>query len=121
MAVIAPFIGLFGTVMGIIRSFEDISKQGASNPAVVSKGVAEALIATGGGLFVAIVAVIAFNFFKGKVKLAISQMQISSNRLVEMILLSRENLPFPEDLRPPGSPAGSSSSRDDGAASSRVR
>lgn len=112
MAVIAPFIGLFGTVMGIIRSFEDIAAKGASNPAVVSKGVAEALIATGGGLFVAIVAVIAFNFFKNKVKLAISQMHIASNRLVEMILLSREQLPFPEDLRPPGMPATGASGRE---------
>lgn len=101
MAVIAPFIGLFGTVMGIIRSFEDIAKKGASNPSVVSAGVAEALIATAAGLFVAILSVVAFNYFKGRTKTAVQQMQIASTRLVEMILLSREHKAFPEDLRPP--------------------
>jgi len=105
MAVIAPFIGLFGTVMGIIHSFEDIASKGATNPAVVSAGVAEALIATAAGLFVAIISVVAFNYFKGRSKLAISQMHIASNKLVEMILLSREKQAFPEDLRPPGMPA----------------
>lgn len=101
LAVIAPFIGLFGTVMGIIRSFQDIAKQGASNPSVVSAGVAEALIATAAGLFVAILSVISFNYFKSRTKLATQQMQVASNRLIEMILLSRERKPFPEDLRPP--------------------
>jgi biopolymer transport protein ExbB/TolQ len=102
MAVIAPFIGLFGTVMGIIHSFESIAAKGSSNPATVSAGVAEALIATAAGLFVAIAAVIGFNYLKGRTKMAMSHMQIASNRLVEMIMLSREKLPFPEDLRPPG-------------------
>jgi biopolymer transport protein ExbB len=102
MAVIAPFIGLFGTVMGIIHSFESIAAKGASNPAVVSAGVAEALIATAAGLFVAIAAVVGFNYLKGRTKMALSNMQIASNRLVEMIMLSREKQPFPEDLRPPG-------------------
>lgn len=101
LAVIAPFIGLFGTVMGIIRSFEDIAKKGASNPSVVSAGVAEALIATAAGLFVAILSVVAFNFFKNRTKTAVQQMQIASNRLVEMMLLARESKPFPEDLRAP--------------------
>ncbi|NDD28023.1 MAG: MotA/TolQ/ExbB proton channel family protein [Proteobacteria bacterium] len=101
MAVIAPFIGLFGTVMGIIRSFEDIAKKGASNPSVVSAGVAEALIATAAGLFVAILSVVAFNYYKNRTKIAMQQMHMASNRLVEMILLSREKQPFPEDLRAP--------------------
>ncbi len=101
LAVIAPFIGLFGTVMGIIRSFEDISKQGASSPAVVSAGVAEALISTAAGLFVAIFSVIAFNYFRGRTRVTQQHMQIASTRLVEMILLSREGKEFPEDLRPP--------------------
>jgi len=109
MAVIAPFIGLFGTVMGIIHSFEKIAEKGASNPATVSAGVAEALIATAAGLFVAIVSVVGFNYFKGRTKQAVSQMQIAANRLIEMIMLSREKLPFPEDLRPPGTgPVGPS-------------
>lgn len=101
LAVIAPFIGLFGTVMGIIRSFEDIAKKGASNPSVVSAGVAEALIATAAGLFVAIVSVVGFNYFKGRTRLAAQQMQVAASKLVEMILLARDKKPFPEDLRPP--------------------
>jgi len=60
---IAPFIGLFGTVLGIIRAFADIAKIGAAGPAVVARGISEALVATAAGLFVAIMAVIVFNFF----------------------------------------------------------
>lgn len=101
LAVIAPFIGLFGTVMGIIHSFESISQMGATGPAVVSKGVAEALIATAAGLFVAIVSVVSFNYFRGRTKMAQQQMQIAANKLIEMMLLARESKPFPEDLRPP--------------------
>ena len=60
---IAPFIGLFGTVLGIIRAFRDIGEVGAAGPAVVAAGISEALIATAAGLFVAITAVIVYNFF----------------------------------------------------------
>jgi biopolymer transport protein ExbB len=60
---IAPFIGLFGTVLGIIRAFRDIGQVGAAGPAVVATGISEALIATAAGLFVAITAVIVYNFF----------------------------------------------------------
>jgi biopolymer transport protein ExbB len=60
---IAPFVGLFGTVLGIIRAFRDIGQVGAAGPAVVATGISEALIATAAGLFVAITAVIVYNFF----------------------------------------------------------
>jgi biopolymer transport protein ExbB len=60
---IAPFIGLFGTVLGIIRAFGDIARVGAAGAPVVARGISEALIATAAGLFVAIIAVIVFNFF----------------------------------------------------------
>ena len=59
----APFVGLFGTVLGIMRAFHDISLAGAAGTAVVASGIAQALIATAGGLIVAIIAVIAYNFF----------------------------------------------------------
>jgi biopolymer transport protein ExbB len=64
IASIAPFIGLFGTVLGIMRSFYQISVQKATGLHVVGGGIAEALIATAAGLGVAIVAVAAFNFFQ---------------------------------------------------------
>jgi len=60
---ISPFIGLFGTVLGIIRAFRDIGQVGAAGPAVVASGISEALVATAAGLFVAITAVIVYNLF----------------------------------------------------------
>jgi len=64
----SPFIGLFGTVLGIIRSFKDLSVNAAEASSAVMAGIAEALIATAVGLLVAIPAVVAFNFFKTRVK-----------------------------------------------------
>ncbi|MFM6852461.1 MAG: MotA/TolQ/ExbB proton channel family protein, partial [Sphingopyxis sp.] len=58
---VAPFVGLFGTVWGIMRSFSSIADAGNSSLAVVAPGIAEALFATAIGLFVAIPAVIAYN------------------------------------------------------------
>jgi biopolymer transport protein TolQ len=60
---ITPFIGLLGTVMGIIDAFREIGMQGTASIAAVAPGVAEALIATAAGLFTAIPAVIAYNYF----------------------------------------------------------
>ncbi|MFN3921638.1 MAG: MotA/TolQ/ExbB proton channel family protein, partial [Caldimicrobium sp.] len=59
----APFIGLFGTVWGIMRSFHEIGLQGSASLATVAPGIAEALINTAMGLFVAIPASIAYNSF----------------------------------------------------------
>jgi biopolymer transport protein ExbB len=64
VAVIAPFVGLFGTVLGIIRAFNDIALKGNSTPAVVAAGVSEALVTTAAGLLVAVLAVVFFNYFK---------------------------------------------------------
>ncbi len=64
----APFIGLFGTVLGIIRAFNDLSSNMSEASGAVMAGIAEALIATAVGLLVAIPAVIAFNTLKAKVK-----------------------------------------------------
>lgn len=65
----APFIGLFGTVWGIMNSFLNIGATGAANLAVVAPGIAEALIATALGLFAAIPAVIFYNYFTSRIKL----------------------------------------------------
>lgn len=64
----APFIGLFGTVLGIIRAFADLSISMDNAGGSVMAGISEALIATAVGLLVAIPAVIAYNFFQGQVK-----------------------------------------------------
>jgi len=63
----APFIGLFGTVLGIIRAFRDLSMDTQGNSSVVMAGISEALVATAVGLFVALPAVMAFNYFMKQV------------------------------------------------------
>ena len=62
----APFIGLFGTVVGILRSFADIAQTGKGGFAVVASGISEALIATAAGIIVAVVAALAFNAFQNR-------------------------------------------------------
>ena len=64
----APFIGLFGTVLGIIRSFADLAQSQGGGANVVMKGISEALVATAVGLLVAIPAVIAYNILQGRVR-----------------------------------------------------
>lgn len=63
-----PFVGLFGTVLGVIKAFDDLKKPGADGEAAVMSGIAEALAATAIGLLVAIPAVVAFNYFGRRVK-----------------------------------------------------
>jgi biopolymer transport protein TolQ len=65
---ITPFIGLLGTVMGIIDAFREIGAQGTASISAVAPGVAEALVATAAGLFTAIPAVIAYNYFLSRIR-----------------------------------------------------
>jgi biopolymer transport protein ExbB len=69
----APFIGLFGTVLGIIKAFHDLAGGQAGGPSVVMAGISEALVATAVGLIVAIPAVVAFNIFSRRVRVRMSQ------------------------------------------------
>lgn len=71
----APFIGLFGTVIGIIKAFNDLALNPAGGPSVVMAGISEALVATAVGLMVAIPAVIAYNAFSRVVKKHVSNAQ----------------------------------------------
>jgi biopolymer transport protein ExbB len=64
----APFIGLFGTVLGIIKAFADLAKNQGGGAAVVMAGIADALVATAVGLMVALPAVVAFNIFQGRIR-----------------------------------------------------
>ncbi len=70
-----PFIGLFGTVWGIMHSFHGIGMRGSASLAVVAPGISEALIATAAGLAVAIPAVIAFNYFMQRIRLLETELQ----------------------------------------------
>ena len=73
-ASIAPFVGLFGTVVGIMMSFQMIGETGSTNLASVGPGIAEALIATAFGLVAAVPAVVGYNYFSNRVRLSASQM-----------------------------------------------
>ena len=79
------FIGLFGTVWGIMNSFHGIGLKGSASLAVVAPGISEALIATAAGLAVAIPAVIAFNFFMQKVRIIESELQNFSADFLNII------------------------------------
>ena len=74
----APFVGLFGTVWGIMESFRGIGLTGAASLAVVAPGISEALVATAAGLAAAIPAVVAFNYFNTKVNRLKSEMDLFS-------------------------------------------
>jgi biopolymer transport protein ExbB/TolQ len=63
----APFVGLFGTVVGILKAFQSMSTAGTGGFKVVSQGIAAALVATAAGLMVAIYAIIAYNYFVAKI------------------------------------------------------
>ncbi len=81
----APFVGLFGTVWGIMRAFHDIYRMGNANLATVAKPISEALIATAVGLFAAIPAVVAYNFFISKIRVLDSEMTNFSNDFLNIV------------------------------------
>jgi biopolymer transport protein TolQ len=80
-----PFIGLFGTVWGIMHSFRSIGIKGSANLAVVAPGISEALIATAAGLAVAIPSVIAFNYFNQKIRVIESELQSFSADFLNIV------------------------------------
>lgn len=81
----APFVGLFGTVWGIIDSFQEIGRQGNANIASVAPGVSEALIATAAGLFVAIPSVVAYNIFVNKLRKMEVQLEVFAAELTSLV------------------------------------
>ncbi len=81
----APFIGLFGTVWGIMDSFREIGVRGTTSLAVVAPGISEALIATALGLATAIPAVLAYNYFLGRLKRIISKMENASMYIINIL------------------------------------
>jgi len=77
-----PFIGLFGTVWGIMDSFIGIGKMGSASLAIVAPGIAEALIATAAGLAAAVPAVIAYNYYLSRVRRNVMMMEDFSQELI---------------------------------------
>jgi biopolymer transport protein TolQ len=82
---ISPFVGLLGTVMGIIDSFREIGTQGTASISAVAPGVSEALVATAAGLFAAIPAVIAYNYFLTRIRRTAFHMDTVSVELLAML------------------------------------
>ena len=78
----APFIGLFGTVLGIIGAFANLGSSGGQASEAVMNSISEALIATGVGLLVAIPAVVAFNIYKSKVKSTLAETELLGSTLI---------------------------------------
>jgi biopolymer transport protein TolQ len=81
----APFIGLFGTVWGIMNSFKGIGETGSASLAVVAPGIAEALIATAIGLVAAIPAVMGYNHFQHKIRVLIGEMDNFSTEFLNIV------------------------------------
>jgi biopolymer transport protein ExbB len=91
----APLLGLLGTIIGMIRAFNLFGRQGLVDPAGVTGGVAEALIATAVGLFVALLALFAFNFFARRQAQFMDELERLGTRLVDHIRLDQEAAPPP--------------------------
>jgi biopolymer transport protein ExbB len=83
IANVSPLLGFFGTVAGMIKSFDALAEAGLSNPGLVAAGISEALITTAAGLFVAIPAQLAYNFFMSRINKFVRDIETSSNMLLE--------------------------------------
>ncbi|MEE9170815.1 MAG: MotA/TolQ/ExbB proton channel family protein [bacterium] len=85
---ISPLIGLFGTIVGIIRAFHALAVSGSAGPSVISAGIAEALITTAAGLVVAVPAVIFYNYFLRKTDNVMTGVESARKRLLVMLEFS---------------------------------
>lgn len=82
---IAPFVGLFGTVIGIVKAFRDISVNVGGGPELVAGGIAEALITTATGLLVAIPAIVAYNYFVTRLRRMAEEMDLATFDVVDFL------------------------------------
>src|SRR5207249_12077038 len=83
----APLLGLLGTITGMVRAFKLFGAEGLVDPRGVTGGVAEALIATAVGLFIALVALFAYNYFSYRLAQVMDQMEQLGTRLVDLVRL----------------------------------
>ncbi len=90
IASISPFMGLFGTVIGMIDMFAGISTQGIGDPAVVAGGIAQALVTTAAGIAVAIPSVMAYRYLRGRVNELLLDMEQDVIKLTEILHGDRE-------------------------------
>ena len=80
----AVYVGLFGTVLGIVRAFHDISKAASGGMDVVTAGISEALVCTAAGLLVAIPAVVSYNYFVRKIDNFVLDMELTASELLDL-------------------------------------
>jgi len=86
----AVYIGLFGTVLGIIRAFRDIAASGSGGISVVITGISEALVCTAMGLCVAVPAVIAYNYFVKRVDSFITDMELCASETMDLLAIKQK-------------------------------
>ncbi|MFV1996398.1 MAG: MotA/TolQ/ExbB proton channel family protein [Acidiferrobacterales bacterium] len=91
VAAITPFLGLFGTVIGMIDMFAGISTQGIGDPAVVAGGIAQALVTTAAGIAVAIPSVMFYRYFRARVNELLMDMEQDAIQLIEILHGERES------------------------------
>jgi biopolymer transport protein TolQ len=110
IASVSPFVGLFGTVMGIIDAFHGLGNAGAATLRAIAPGISEALITTAAGLFVAVPAVVAYNQFTARVRVFASAVDDFCRELLN----SLEEIPVrtPAAARPTGLAAGPEPTRE---------
>ncbi|UCF64661.1 MAG: MotA/TolQ/ExbB proton channel family protein [bacterium] len=82
---VAPLIGLFGTVVGIIRAFHSLSVSGSAGPSVISAGIAEALVTTAAGLVVAVPAVVFYNYYLRRVETVMNEIESVSKKVLVLL------------------------------------
>ncbi len=82
---VAPFIGLFGTVLGVMRAFRDLAGASGAGPGVVAIGISEALIATAAGLFVAIPAVMGYNYFTTRTEQFANELRWLTDEILDQL------------------------------------
>ena len=97
---ISPFVGLFGTVVGIMSAFSAMAESGTGGFAVVASGISQALVATASGIFVAIEAVVFFNFFQAKTGRIASELRLFTEEFCELLA----DLPAEPEPQAPASP-----------------
>jgi biopolymer transport protein ExbB len=103
----APFIGLFGTVLGIIKAFHDLAGNQAGGIGVVMSGISEALVATAVGLLVAIPAVVGFNFYNRRVRAVVSQIDVVAQVMMAALRAEEKIHPSDSGAVKPSQPIGS--------------
>jgi biopolymer transport protein ExbB len=91
IGMISPFLGLLGTVLGMIQMFGGIGTHGIGDPSIVANGISQALVATAGGLIVAIPSLIFYRYFRGRVNELLLEMEAQAIRLVEILQGERES------------------------------